>query len=148
MATTARDEDRATSTIVQTLDIIGDRWTLLILRSAFRGVRRFSEIQRDLDIAKNLLADRLSRLVDNDILEKVQYQDRPARYEYHLTAKGRDLSPALVAFMHWGDRWCAGGDAPTTLVHDACGSALEHSVRCPSCKTEVDPTHIRSRENT
>ena len=134
-----------TSSIEQTLGLIGDRWTLLILRGLFRGVRRFSLLERDLGIAKNLLADRLARLVDSEIVEKVPYQDRPVRHEYRLTAKGLDLSPALVALMHWGDRWCVDGEAPTTLIHDTCGSALEHIVHCPVCDSAVGPTHIKSR---
>ncbi len=133
------------SSIQQTLDLIGDRWTLLILRGLFRGVRRFSLLEKDLGIAKNLLADRLGRLVDSEIVEKVPYQDRPVRYEYCLTQKGRELSPALVALMHWGDRWCVDGEAPTTLFHDSCGAALEHLVHCPDCDIAVGATEIKSR---
>ncbi|MGZ0218283.1 MAG: winged helix-turn-helix transcriptional regulator, partial [Acidimicrobiales bacterium] len=91
--------------IQRTLDLIGDRWTLLILRDIFRGIRRFSQIQGDLGIAKNLLAYRLNSLVDAQIVTKAPYQDRPVRHEYILTAKGRSLSPALVALMRWGDEW-------------------------------------------
>lgn len=131
--------------IAVTLDIIGDRWTLLVLRDVFRGARRFSEIQTDLGIAKNLLSDRLSRLVDDGLLERVPYQDRPVRYEYRLTAKGADLSPALIALMRWGDRWYADKGAPTVLVHDRCGEPLEQAVTCPRCDEIVRPGHIRSR---
>ena len=84
--------------------MIGDRWSLLILRDAFRGVRRFDELAADLGIARNLLADRLQKLVDHGILVKQPYQQRPVRYEYRLSAKGVDLSPALVALMRWGDK--------------------------------------------
>jgi len=128
-----------------TLDLIGDRWTLLILRNIFRGVRRFSALQSDLGIAKNLLAERLQRLVEYDVVHKVEYQDRPVRYEYRLTSRGQELSPALVALMNWGDRWCSDGEPPIVLVHDACGSPLEQQIRCQACETEVGPTHIRSR---
>lgn len=131
--------------IQQTLDVIGDRWTLLVLRDVFRGIRRFSRIQADLGIARNLLADRLQSLVDAGILEKVPYQDRPLRHEYRLTAKGRDLSPALIALMQWGDRWFNQRRPPTVLVHDACGTPLEQVLRCPACDTAVTPAHIRSR---
>ena len=106
--------------IQRTLDLVGDRWTLLILRDLFRGVRRFSRIQEDLGIARNLLTDRLATLVDADIVEKVPYQERPVRHEYRLTEKGRALSPALLALMRWGDRYVSGGLAPTELVHDEC----------------------------
>ncbi|MEM7271625.1 MAG: helix-turn-helix domain-containing protein [Actinomycetota bacterium] len=141
----SEDIDADVCSIASTLDIIGDRWTLLILRDVFRGARRFSEIQADLGIAKNLLSDRLSRLVDHELLERVPYQDRPVRYEYRLTQKGADLSPALIALMRWGDRWYAANGAPTVLVHDRCGAPLDQSVTCPSCNEIVGPGHIRSR---
>jgi len=128
-----------------TLDIIGDRWTLLILRDIFRGVRRFSQLHDDLGIAKNLLADRLSRLVDADVVRKVGYNERPPRYEYRLTPRGLELSPALVALMSWGDRWCTEGEPPTVLVHDRCETPLEQLLLCPTCSEHVEPTHIRSR---
>jgi len=137
--------DPLSCSIQATLDLVGDRWTLLILRDVFRGVHRFSRLREDLGIAKNLLADRLARLVDHGILQKVPYQQRPLRHEYRLTAKGMDLSPSLVALMGWGDRWAADGQPPTLLVHDSCGTPLEQVLLCPSCDQDVRPTHIRSR---
>lgn len=131
--------------IQATLDLVGDRWTLLILRDIFRGVHRFSQIADDLGIAKNLLADRLGKLVDHGILHKVPYQERPLRHEYRLTPKGMDLSPALVALMGWGDRWAADGEPPTVLIHDACGTALEQVLLCEACDETVRPSNIRSR---
>lgn len=131
--------------IAATLDIIGDRWSLLILRDIFRGGHRFSEIQADLGIARNLLSDRLSGLVEHGLLERVPYQERPVRYDYRLTPKGADLSPALIALMGWGDRWYATDGAPTVLVHESCGQPLEQAVRCPRCEEIVGPGHIRSR---
>ena len=138
-------DDTLDCSIQRTLDIIGDRWTLLILRDLFRGVRRFSKIQADLGIAKNLLADRLSALVEAEIVEKVAYQERPLRHEYRLTAKGRALSPALVALMRWGDIWCSGGLAPTELIHDRCGTRVELQPWCTTCNEPVDPLGIGSR---
>ncbi|MFV0525400.1 MAG: winged helix-turn-helix transcriptional regulator [Acidimicrobiales bacterium] len=131
--------------IAATLGVIGDRWTVLILRDVFRGVHRFGELQQDLGIARNLLADRLAKLVDAGVLDRVAYQERPRRHEYRLTAKGADLSPALIALMRWGDRWYADGAPPTVLVHDACGTPLEQTVRCPRCGEAVQPGRIRSR---
>jgi DNA-binding HxlR family transcriptional regulator len=131
--------------IAATLAAVGDRWTLLILRDLFRGVRRFERLHQDLGIARNLLTDRLQRLVDLEIVHRVPYQDRPVRHEYHLTTKGADLSPALVALMHWGDRWYAVDGPPTLLVHDACGTPLDQAVSCPACHEPVRPHHIRSR---
>jgi len=131
--------------IAATLEIIGDRWTILILRDAFRGVRRFDEIQHDLGIARNVLTDRLTKLVDHGVLTKRKYQDRPARYEYRLTPKGVDLSPALVALMRWGDKHIAGEDAPTVLVHESCGTPLDQTFICWDCDTTVEPSAIRSK---
>ena len=132
--------------IAGTLEVIGDRWTILILRDAFRGVRRFDELQRDLGIARNVLADRLGKLVDHGIMERRLYQTRPERYEYRLTAKGIDLSPALVALMRWGDKHlCGQTGPPLELVHDECGEALDQQFVCWSCDTTVTPSAIRSR---
>jgi len=131
--------------IARALEIIGDRWTILILRDAFRGIRRFDEMRRDLDIARPVLADRLRKLVDHGILRKVPYQSNPPRFEYRLTAMGRELSPALVALMHWGDTYLSDGAAPTVLVHDACGAALEQGFWCPQCRRTFSPAQIASR---
>lgn len=147
MERTSKSEtmEQSDCSIAATLGIIGDRWTLLILRDIFRGVRRFSQLQNDLGIAKNLLADRLAKLVDHDVVEKVPYQTRPLRNEYRLTAKGADLSTALIALMGWGDRWYAQEGAPTVLVHEDCGTPLEQTVRCPECVEPVHPGKIKSR---
>jgi DNA-binding HxlR family transcriptional regulator len=131
--------------IAATLEAVGDRWTLLILRDLFRGVRRFEALHRHLGIARNLLTDRLHRLAELGIVDRVPYQDRPVRHEYRLTAKGADLSPALVALMRWGDRWYAEDGPPTLLIHDACGTPLDQAVSCPECREPVAPHHIRSR---
>ncbi|MCP5027147.1 MAG: helix-turn-helix transcriptional regulator [Actinomycetia bacterium] len=138
-------DDTASCSIARTLDIIGDRWTLLILRDVFRGVRRFTPIQEDLGVARNLLSDRLTRLVDAGVLEKVPYQDRPVRHEYRLTPKGVDLSPALVALMKWGDEWYSADGPPTVLVHAECGTPLEQVLSCPACNQHVSPYQITSR---
>lgn len=139
------ETNTSSSSIQRTLDLVGDRWTLLILRDIFRGVRRFGELQADLGIARNLLADRLTKLVDAGILCKVPYQERPLRHDYCLTAKGQDLSPSLVALMRWGDTWCGEGEAPTLLVHAECGTPLEQVTRCPTCEDPISPGAIRSR---
>ncbi len=137
-------ERASACSIAATLEVIGDRWTLLILRDVFRGVRRFGQLQADLGIAKNILSDRLQRLVDHGVLEPVPYQQRPLRHEYRLTPKGADLSPALIAIMHWGDRWYA-EQPPTVLVHAECGTPLENVTRCPRCREQISPNHIASR---
>src|SRR5436305_452874 len=93
--------------IAKTLDVVGERWSFLILREAFLGVRRFDQMQADLGIARNILSDRLGKLVEGGILERRKYQDRPARFEYRLTEKGIDLYPIVVTIMTWGDKHLA-----------------------------------------
>ncbi|MED5551950.1 MAG: helix-turn-helix domain-containing protein [Actinomycetota bacterium] len=143
MVQTSRRTDSCS--IQGTLDVIGDRWILLILRDLFRGVRRFSQLEENLGIAKNLLATRLAKLVQADIVTKIPYQDRPVRHEYLLTQKGRDLSPSLVALMRWGDRWHNDKKPPTLLVHSDCGTPLTQLTQCPACGDSLDPAEIRSR---
>ena len=132
--------------IAATLAVIGDRWTMLILRDSFRGVRRFDDFQQSLGVARNLLADRLCRLVEHEVLEKLPYQDHPVRFEYRLTAKGIDLSQPLVALMHWGDRWESGVDGPAVvLVHDACGTDVAQELVCWHCDTTITPSELRNK---
>ena len=132
--------------IARTLEVVGDRWTMLILRDAFRGVRRFDDFRRSLGIARPVLADRLRRLVDNGVMERRSYQEHPPRFEYRLTTMGIELSPALVALMRWGDRHLAGDEGPpTVLVHDRCGGDLDLAYVCWECDETFPPTAIRSR---
>jgi DNA-binding HxlR family transcriptional regulator len=100
-----RDYEGQNCSIARALEIVGERWTLLIVRDAFAGLRRFEQFQESLGIARNVLTDRLNRLVDEGILERVRYSDRPERYEYRLTAKGRDLNVSLTGLMQWGDKY-------------------------------------------
>ena len=134
--------------ITAALDVIGDRWSLLVLRGVFRGLHRFSDLRDDLGIASNLLTARLKRLVESGVLEKVQYCERPARFEYRLTAAGRDLSPVLVSLMQWGDTHRNEGQSPTVLAHASCGSAITNITQCPACNEEVDPVDIRRLEQS
>ena len=120
--------------ISRTLEIVGEWWTPLILRDVMLGVTRFDDIQRDLGIARNVLTDRLDALVEDGILERRAYQERPPRHEYALTEKGRDLAPVLLAMMAWGDRWTAGEDgAPVELQHERCGEHTTPKVTCSCC---------------
>jgi DNA-binding HxlR family transcriptional regulator len=109
-----RDYRGQNCSIARALEIVGERWTLLIVRDAFLGRRRFDEFQQSLGIARNVLTDRLNRLVEEGVLERVRYQQRPDRFEYRLTTKGRDLHLALSGLRQWGDRYCS--DAPPTLL--------------------------------
>src|SRR3954453_3093027 len=129
--------------IARTVAVLGERWTLVILREAFSRRRRFEDIQRDLGIARNILADRLQTLVAEGILERQAYQQRPKRFEYRLTDKGRDLYPVLIALMQWGDRYTA-GDAgpPVELVHQTCGHVMHPQLVCDPCGEPVDPREV------
>jgi DNA-binding HxlR family transcriptional regulator len=100
-----REYEGQNCSIARALEIVGERWTLLIIRDVFLGIRRFDELQESLGIARNILTDRLNRLVDEGVLERVPYSQRPTRYEYRLTAKGRDLNIALSGLRQWGDTY-------------------------------------------
>src|SRR3954452_21089720 len=113
-----KDYGGQTCSIAGCLELIGERWTLLIVRDVFRGKRRFDEIQESLGVARNVLASRLQRLVDEGILERRPYRERPARYEYFPTEAGLDLWPVLVAMLGWGARHIPHpGGPPMTVVH-------------------------------
>jgi DNA-binding HxlR family transcriptional regulator len=120
--------------IARTLDVVGERWTLLIMRGVFVGIKRFEDLQRDLGIARNVLAERLDSLVERGVLERRAYQERPLRHEYRLTEKGADLLGPLLAIMAWGDRWESGAAGPPVeLRHDACGEVTRPEVVCSCC---------------
>jgi DNA-binding HxlR family transcriptional regulator len=128
--------------IARTLSVLGERWTLLVIREAFLGVKRFEQMQADLGIARNTLSDRLNTLVDEGILERRAYQERPVRHEYKLTQKGRDLYPVLVSLMSWGDRYNAKGRPPVVLVHRTCGHRADPHLTCSHCGEEIDPREM------
>jgi DNA-binding HxlR family transcriptional regulator len=128
--------------IARTLAVLGERWTLLVLRQSFLGSKRFDEIQGRLGIARNVLADRLQTLVGEGILERRQYQERPPRFEYKLTKKGRDLYPVLVALMEWGDEYNAPHGAPLELVHNTCGKKTQPRFTCSECGEPIDPREM------
>jgi DNA-binding HxlR family transcriptional regulator len=109
-----RDYEGQNCSIARALEVVGERWTLLIVRDVFLGKRRFDELQENLGIARNVLADRLGRLVEEGILERVPYSERPVRHEYRLTTKGLELNVALTALRQWGDRYLS--DAPPRLL--------------------------------
>ena len=123
--------------IARTLGIIGERWSLLVLRDAFYGVHRFEDFQSGLGIARNVLTDRLGKLVAQEILERRQYEERPPRFEYRLTRKGRDLLPVLLALMRWGDRWEASDVPPAKLLHTKCGNVTHPVSTCAHCGEEL-----------
>ena len=132
-----RDYPEQYCPVAGTLEVVGERWTLLVLRDVFLGIRRFDDIQRDLGIARNVLQARLECLVDEGVLVKRPYQERPLRCEYRLTEKGADLWPVLVALLQWGDRYTITGERPMVLQHRGCGGELDDRRRCTSCGVDV-----------
>src|SRR3954452_21769932 len=108
--------------VAQSLEVVGEWWSLLIVRDCFQGIRRFEAFQRHLGIARNVLTERLQRLVDEGILERHPYQSNPERFEYRLTEKGLDLYPVIIGLLRWGDKWASGEvGPPVILTHKACG---------------------------
>ncbi|MGK0288639.1 MAG: DNA-binding HxlR family transcriptional regulator [bacterium] len=130
--------------IARTLSVIGDRWTLLILRNCFLRVRRFDDFQKQLGITRHLLADRLKRLVSYDILKKEQYQERPVRYEYRLTESGLELHPIILLISQWGNKWLAPEGNLIEYIHQ---NKVEHTMKaklvCEECEDEIHPKDIR-----
>jgi DNA-binding HxlR family transcriptional regulator len=120
--------------IARSLEVVGERWSLLIVRDVMNGRRRFDALQKGLGVARNVLSSRLQRLVEEEILERRAYQESPPRYEYFLTEKGLDLWPSLIALLHWGDRYSPGPDGPPMLiVHKECGGAVSDRGICEEC---------------
>lgn len=138
--------DTMTCSVARTLSVIGDRWTMLILRDVFLGIRRFDAIQQDLQLTPHRLSDRLRKLVRGGILRRVAYEKHPPRFEYRLTEKGLDLYPVMVSMTKWGDRWMAGrAGVPVELVHRPCGHTITPELICPSCKASIDAREMSAR---
>jgi DNA-binding HxlR family transcriptional regulator len=128
--------------VAQCLEVVGDWWTMLIVRDTFLGVTRFEDFQRRLGISRNILQQRLSKLVDSGILVRVPYSEHPPRHDYRLTAKGRDLWPVLTAMRQWGDEHAAPDGPPLQVVHDACGSVTHLVMTCDVCDQPVGPRDV------
>lgn len=128
-----RELDSARCSVARTAALVGDAWTVLVLRDLFNGIRRFDDLARHLGIARNVLTRRLGALTAADIVERVPYREpgRRERHEYRLTPAGRDLRPVVLAMLAYGDRHLAGGDGPPMVVeHDGCGAPVHVEVRC------------------
>jgi DNA-binding HxlR family transcriptional regulator len=138
-----RDYAGQNCSIAATLELIGERWTLLIIRDAFLGVRRFDHFQARLGIARNVLQARLARLVEEGILRRVAYHERPRRYEYRLTTKGVDLWPVLVALMKWGDRHAFPDGPPVILRHAGCGGVVDDRRICSKCAKPLEADEVK-----
>ena len=130
--------------VAQCLEVVGDWWTLLIVRDAFLGVSRFDELQERLGISRNILHQRLARLVEAGILEKVAYSEHPPRYDYRLTAKGRDLWPVLTTMRQWGDKHAAPNGPPLQVVHKDCGHVSEALLTCSVCGEQIGVRDVRA----
>ncbi len=137
--------DSEVCSIARALEVVGERWSILIIRNAlFAGSTRYSDFQRSLGIATNVLKARLDGFVDAGIMRRHRYSEQPALYEYVLTEKGRDLAPALIALTEWGDRWAAPAGPPILYSHSVCGSGVTHEVVCETCGRVDDPADVRA----
>lgn len=127
------------------LEVIGERWTLLIVRDVMYGKRRFGQIQRSLGVARNVLSARLQRLVDEGILERRAYQENPPRHEYFLTEKGIDLWPVMIAMTHWGDQYLAEEGPPMVIRHKNCDGEVDDRGYCTACGERLDARDAYAR---
>ena len=132
--------------IARSASVLGDHWNLLLIRDACLGIRRFEDFQRSLGIGRNMLTLRLAGLVDEGVLERVEYSSAPIRHEYRLTTKGRDAYRVLAAMDAWGRRWLAGRQGtPVVLHHDLCGHDMHAVVVCSECREPIDVRHVKAR---
>lgn len=136
---------RMNCSVAQTLEIIGEWWTLLILRDCFFGIRRFDEFVDRLGIARNVLTNRLDTLVAAEILERRPYDEARGRYDYVLTDKGRALWTVMTALREWGDEWILGeGNEPVQLEHRSCGNLTHTHMTCDACGETLDARSVRA----
>jgi len=130
--------------VAQCLEAVGEWWSLLIVRDAFLGVRRFDEFPSRLGISRNILSQRLARLVDTGVLIKVPYSERPPRFEYRLTDKGRDLWPVITTMRQWGDKHAAPNGPPLQVIHKECGQISEAQLVCSACGEPIGPRDLEA----
>ncbi|WP_111861181.1 winged helix-turn-helix transcriptional regulator [Acinetobacter sp. CFCC 10889] len=130
--------------IARTLSVIGDRWTFLIIRNAFMGIRRFDDFQQNLGVTRHVLSERLKRLVEHQVLVKTPYQDRQQRFEYRLTEKGRALYPVLLTMANWSDQWMDAELEPIVhFVHSTCQHVLKPVLVCSDCGELLDAQQVK-----
>ncbi len=138
-----RDLKDEPCSVARTLSVIGDRWTLMVLRDCFMGLKRFEHFEASLGITRHVLADRLKKLVDEGVLKKVPYGEAPVREEYRLTERGFDLYPVVLSIVQWGDKHMADErGAPIVRRHEKCGNPLEGKMVCAECGDELDARDI------
>ena len=137
------DIDKQVCSVARSLSVVGERWTMLIIRDAFLGTRRFDQFQSNLGITRHRLSERLGKLVDAGVLVKVPYNERPLRHEYRLTRKGLGLYPVLLTLAHWGDEWMDKGEGvPMEYVHQTCGQKTQPVLTCSECKEPLRPEEV------
>jgi len=130
--------------VAQALEVVGEWWSMLIVRDAFLGVTRFDDFQQRLGISRNVLNQRLAHLVDHGVLAKVPYSEHPPRFDYRLTDKGRDLWPVLTTMRQWGDKYAAPDGPPLQLVHTDCGAVAEAELVCSDCGEPIGPGAVKA----
>jgi DNA-binding HxlR family transcriptional regulator len=135
--------------IARALSVVGDTWTMLIVRELFNGNRRFNGLLGETGAPPAILSERLAGLERDGVVEKCQYSQRSDRFEYRLTVKGRDLYPVLISLMTWGDRWMANGEPPPVqLRHTACGHRTTPTLNCSVCGDSIDPRDMQRHGTT
>ncbi len=138
--------DQQDCSVAQALSVVGDRWTMLILKEALMRVRRYEDFLARTGAPRPVLADRLKSLVDDGVLEKRRYSERPDRFEYRLTEKGLDLWPVLISLLRWGDKWMTGKEGPPVEVrHKTCGHAVHPELACPECGDWLTATDMEAK---
>ncbi|EDM47630.1 winged helix-turn-helix transcriptional regulator [Marinobacter algicola] len=136
--------DQEPCSVARALAVVGDRWTLIILRDCFLGVRRFDQFESRLGITRHVLTDRLKKLVENDVLTKVPYQEKPLREEYRLTEKGLALHPVIMSLVHWGNTYMTDErGVPLVHIHKTCGHRMAPVTTCSKCGEEVTARDVR-----
>jgi DNA-binding HxlR family transcriptional regulator len=130
--------------VAQCLEVVGEWWSMLVVRDAFLGVTRFDAFQRRLGISRNILQDRLNTLVNAGVLVRVPYAEHPPRHDYLLTDKGRDLWPVLTAMRQWGDRHAAPDGPPLQVVHKSCGAMSNAVMVCDSCGERLGARDVQA----
>jgi DNA-binding HxlR family transcriptional regulator len=130
--------------VAQCLEVVGEWWSMLILRDAFLGVTRFDQFQERLGISRNVLNQRLATLVEAGVLVKVPYNDHPPRHDYRLTDKGRDLWPVVTTMRQWGDKYAAPDGPPLQLEHKGCGEISDAVLTCTTCGEPIGARDVRA----
>ena len=140
------DIDQQACSVARALSVLGERWTLLIIRDAFRGTRRFDDFQRSLGVTRHRLSERLRKLVEEGVLTRVAYMERPTRYEYRLTRKGLALYPVLMTLSQWGDDWMDDGNGPPDYYrHSLCGHHVRPVLSCSECGDPLRPEEVSAQ---